>query len=103
MAPAHRVSFLLFKGPIPKGLFVLHSCDIRHCVNPEHLRVGTHEENMRDALVRGHLRVKLTPEQVIEIRRAHANGDRATEIASRFKISPGFVRDVVARRSWKHI
>lgn len=50
---AHRVSYRLFKGDIPAGLDVRHTCDVRHCVNPDHLLVGTRKQNMQDALDRG--------------------------------------------------
>ena len=53
---AHRFSYLFYKGPIPPGLIVRHTCDVRNCVNPEHLIVGTHEENTADAKERGRLR-----------------------------------------------
>lgn len=51
----HRFSYELHNGPIPDGLHILHSCDVRHCVNPDHLRPGTHQENMAEAAERGRM------------------------------------------------
>lgn len=56
MLTAHRYSYELHKGPIPYGLQVLHSCDNKRCINPDHLRLGTHQENMIEASERGRMR-----------------------------------------------
>ncbi len=50
---AHRISYMMHNGPIPEGMWVLHKCDIRNCVNPEHLRVATPPENVYDTLEKG--------------------------------------------------
>ena len=77
MIKAHRVAYTLFLGPIPNGLHVLHRCDVPGCVNPNHLFLGTHMENMidREAKGRGHDkrgeangRAKLTLQEVWQIR-----------------------------------
>ncbi len=50
---AHRISWTLKRGPIPKGLFVLHKCDVRACVNPSHLFLGTNQDNVNDMIRKG--------------------------------------------------
>ena len=77
---AHRVSYKLFKGDIPKNLFVMHICDNRECVNPDHLKLGTNRDNIDDKVAKGRAKggngkkgenasySKVTNEQVKEIR-----------------------------------
>ncbi len=90
----HRVSFILFKGDIPAGMVIRHTCDIKHCCNPEHLLLGTDSDNKRDAVERGLLTppigraLKITNEQVIKIRELHATGEYTiTDLALQFYIS----------------
>lgn len=79
---AHVVSYQLFKGDIPAGAFVLHTCDEPDCVNPEHLYLGSHKDNMRDRMAHGHyndmfginnVNAKLTDSQVEAIKDLYAS------------------------------
>ena len=49
----HRWAYEYFKGPVPDGLLVLHTCDVKHCCNPGHLYAGTQAQNTADAVARG--------------------------------------------------
>lgn len=107
---AHRLSYELLRGPIPDGLQVLHRCDTPLCVNPEHLRLGTHQDNMRDMefksrQARGEriASSRLTAERVREMRRARAEGATYRQLANRFNVTMGTVANTLARRTWKHV
>jgi len=106
---AHRISYEAFKGPIPKGLHILHACDTPLCVNPAHLRAGTARENMIDRDTRGrrrHIRgsmigtSKLTEADVAEIRNS-ALGLKA--LGERYGISAKQVWSVKTGKSWTHV
>jgi hypothetical protein len=106
---AHRLSYLLHRGPIPSGFHVLHSCDTRSCVNPAHLFVGTHQDNMRDMVSKGRQTrnhgalsgaAKLTETQVLAIRR-DTRPQRL--VAAEFGVSQSRVWAIRHRRSWARL
>jgi hypothetical protein len=106
----HRVAYEYAHGPIPNGAFVLHSCDRPPCCNPEHLRIGTIADNMRDALdrdrvLRGerHQDARFTTEDVRAMRRMRANGQTFTAIAEQFGTMRTTVSNICHRYTWKHI
>lgn len=102
---AHRYAFTLTQGPIPTGLQILHTCDNKLCVRPDHLRLGTQKDNMIDMALkkRQHVQV-LSPSQVQDIRRRHASG-KATcrEIATEFGLTKRHVNKIVQGVAWKHL
>lgn len=97
-----------------KGLVVRHTCDNPRCINPNHLLLGTNEDNQRDKAERrlsGNL--KLTVEQVAEIRRtctpgkkqgfAKSQGFTYLALAKRFGVDHGAIRDAFLRKTFKHL
>lgn len=103
----HRVSYEHFNGPIPEGLIVRHKCDNPPCMNPGHLEVGTHADNMRDMWERGRGSLgemqpnsKLTAKKVREIRTRLANGDGVKPLAREYGVSPLMIRKIRNREKW---
>lgn len=104
---AHHYSYRTFVGPLVKGLEVCHECDVKSCVNPEHLILGTRQKNARDAVNRGlyhagtrHRLARLTPDQIVEIRNAPGI---QREIAERFGISQAMVSLIKLRKNWRTV
>ena len=107
-AHPHRVSYELYKGPVPEGLCVLHTCDNRACINPAHLFLGTYQDNHNDmhAKDRGnvgerHGMHKLTAMDVRQIKRLHARGHTQTKIGQFFGVWPSTISDIVRGILWK--
>lgn len=97
--PAHRVHWLLVKGPIPQGQMVLHRCNNKHCVNLEHLYLGTHVENMDDVAKVGHPKRKLSSEQVAEAR-APGSGKA---VARRLGVSEKAIWNIRQGVTYRHV
>ena len=112
MIGAHRFSYLLHKGEIPQNMCVLHTCDVPQCVNPDHLFLGTHDENMKDMAKKGrastvaktkgitHGMCKLTENQIVEIRN---DSRKLREIAKDYNISTQQISRIRNNKLWKHI
>lgn len=107
---AHRAAWLIYRGEIPEGMQVLHSCDIGICVNPDHLRLGTHTENMQEMVERGrhnngsherkgygHWNAVFTEQDHAEMVRMRNEGKLIREIAEHFDCSKSNVSKVCRR------
>ena len=104
---AHRFSYEKYRGQIPAGLCVCHHCDVPICVNPDHLFLGTHADNVADKMRKDrHIKgvevnnSKLTPEQVLIIR-----GSTGTQksIARQYGVNQSTVWAIHRRKIWKHL
>lgn len=107
-AVAHRFSFVIHGGHIPRGHFVLHSCDNPGCVNPAHLRAGTAKDNTKDMLTRGREArgeragsAKLTAIEVKAIRKLRNLGWSFTELGKHFGISWQHASRIASGAVWK--
>ncbi len=102
----HRLAYLVSKGEIPDGLIVRHTCDVGHCVNPEHLILGTHWDNKHDAMSRGrharwekNARAKITREQAQEIRDLRGK-EPARVVAPKYNLSKWAVYCIWWGETW---
>jgi hypothetical protein len=109
---AHRYSWGLHHGVIPEGLHVLHKCDVPTCVNPEHLFLGTNDDNLRDKLAKGRAsclkgeangRAKLSEQDVRVIRERYASGESQQRIADDYGVDQTAVGFIVRRVHWSHV
>jgi hypothetical protein len=95
---AHRLSYCIKHGSIPEGMYLMHQCDNKVCVNPEHLKPGTHQENMADMKAKGRAakgkRKRLTDDQ---IRYILESGKSLSTLTAELKVHPRTVERVRER------
>lgn len=103
--PAHRFAYMAAYGPIPIGKMVLHSCDVRGCIDPDHLSAGTAADNARDCVSRGRHGGwrKLDKNSVVEIRLRHSKGASIAALAREHRVSEPTVHSVVRYKTWKDV
>jgi hypothetical protein len=108
---AHRASYREFVGEIPTGMFVCHRCDVRHCINPEHLFLGSNQENIADMVSKGrnalgerNHKAKLTEADVKMVRHLYS-AERKTyrAIGELYGVTEQAVYAIIRGKNWKHV
>jgi hypothetical protein len=113
---AHRASWEISNGPIPAGMLVCHRCDVRNCVRPDHLFLGTQDDNVQDCLRKGrkrwvqaphtpgqrHAMAKLTEDDAAALIALRTEGWTSKRLAEHFKISEGHARKIGVSK-WRHL
>lgn len=107
---AHRASWLLFNGGREIKLHVLHKCDNRRCINPDHLFLGTNKENVQDRDSKGRQargeknhKSKLTETDVKRIRRLVASGTRQSQLAKEYGVNFSTIFHIIQGKTWRHV
>jgi hypothetical protein len=101
---AHRLSFLLEHGAIPRDRYCCHRCDNPACVRPSHLFLGSAADNARDMVSKSrNARRKLTADRVQELRVRHAAGESLRSLADGLGVVQGTVWKALVGRTWKHV
>lgn len=122
---AHRAAWQITHGDIPRGISVLHRCDNPPCINPGHLFLGTHVDNMRDMVMKGRSNAedrngmrrhperapmgerngsaRLSEADVKAIRGRCRAGDNRGTIARDYGVTVHYINDIAAGRRWAHV
>ncbi len=110
MVKAHRIAYEQVHGELLDNLVIQHTCDVRDCVNPEHLILGSLRENRKDCVEKKrhafgskHGNAKLIERDVKTIRLMYEFGYSQEEISKKFDINKSNVGHIVSRHSWKHV
>lgn len=101
----HRVAYRLVKGQIPDKMLVMHTCDNKICINPDHLTIGSCQDNVDDMIAKGRAGrgcSKLTIEKAREIRLLYATGQYTqNELGEKFGVTFGNISCIVLNKSWR--
>lgn len=110
---SHRISWEIVNGKIPDGMDCLHKCDVPSCVNPSHLFIGTHKDNMDDMSIKGRKFIlkgilngqsKLTDKKVKEIRKFRSEyGTSYRVLGKDFGVSYTTIKRVIKNECWSHV
>lgn len=107
MVLAHRIAYELYMGPIPEEKQALHKCDITICVNPSHLFLGDHIDNMKDMVMKGRVAVgenhgksKFTTEQILSIRKDPRS---YRDIATDYGTTKGYISLIKNKKRWGYL
>lgn len=110
LGSSHRAAWELANGAIPVGLHVLHRCDVRNCVRPSHLFIGTCDDNMKDCAAKNRMHpgesnpaAKLTEIQVREARIRLSSGESQRSIARSFGIHYNAIWKIAHGLKWKSV
>lgn len=107
---AHRLSYELNIGLIPENMYICHKCDNKKCINPDHLFLGAHQDNVNDREAKGrnnplsgeaHASSKLNEASVLSAKRLRAKGLTYQAIADRFGVHKTTIMDAIKGKSWK--
>lgn len=114
---AHRITYRHFCGDIPEGMFVCHTCDVPSCCNPDHLFLGTNQDNVNDMVKKGrnsppprnphvvgsvHPRAKFTEEQVKLMRAEHAAGKTMYRLAKEHGVCQSTMQRIIHGQRYKN-
>ena len=103
---AHRLSYMNFVGPIPKGRLIRHLCHTRNCVKPNHLKPGTYKDNFKDKIdFRGlqHPNASLTEQDVREIFERAWNGENVQALADYYNVTRKTIYNIKNGKTWTNI
>lgn len=111
---ASRASWTAHRGPVPDGLLVLHRCDVPLCINPDHLFLGTHRDNVADMDAKGrrvvvvqrgesNCKAKLDVHQVRRLREEFACGASKSALSRKYGVNRQAIKHAVEGVTWSHV